>query len=81
MESHGVTDIVNRMGWDFNFALLPYGNLWRTQRRIFHQEFHAKAALRFRPQELQAAHDLLGRLFEAPDDWMSHLRQYVLVKV
>jgi hypothetical protein len=71
------------MGWDLNFAFLPYGDLWRAQRRICHQEFYAKAALRFRPQELLAAHDLLGAepsRRESPDDRMSHLRQYVLIK-
>jgi hypothetical protein len=68
------------MGWDFNFAFLPYGDLWKAQRCICHQEFYAKAALRFRPQELLAAHDLLGRLLESPDDRMSHLRQHVLIK-
>jgi len=56
---------------------MPYGEYWREHRRLFHQEFHPTATLRYRPQEVKGTHQLLRRLLNTPDDWMSHLRQYV----
>ncbi|GLB42757.1 putative cytochrome P450 family protein [Lyophyllum shimeji] len=63
------------MGWDFHFAFMPYGDLWRQHRRVMHQSFHPAAAAKFHPTELKAAHGLLRRLLDEPDDLLSHLRQ------
>ncbi|KAL0958419.1 hypothetical protein HGRIS_000559 [Hohenbuehelia grisea] len=62
------------LGWDFNFALMPYGETWRKCRRMFHQEFHPVASRRFRQKEIGATHELLLNLLEEPDIWMAHLR-------
>lgn len=42
-----------------------------------HQHFHPSAAIRFRPHELKATHNLLRRLLNDPgvDGLMGHLRQ------
>ncbi|KAJ6553610.1 cytochrome P450 [Mycena vulgaris] len=47
------------VGADFMF-----GDTWRTHRRLFHQLF--------RPQELQAAHQLIRRILDTPDDFAQH---------
>lgn len=66
------------MGWDVIFAFMPYGERWRQHRKLFYQEFNATAALRYQPQEISATNTLLGNLAETPDDWVKHLRLYVL---
>ncbi|KAJ6527878.1 cytochrome P450 [Mycena vulgaris] len=54
-------------GGDFMF-----GDTWRTHRRLFHQDFQPIAAKLFRPQELQAAHQLIRRILDTPDDFAQH---------
>ncbi|KAJ7251434.1 cytochrome P450 [Mycena rebaudengoi] len=47
----------------------------REHRRLFHSAFHVIAARRFRPQQVNASHDLLRRLLENPDDEvMDHIK-------
>ncbi|KAJ7889513.1 cytochrome P450 [Mycena olivaceomarginata] len=64
------------MGWDFNVAMMKYGNEWRAHRRLFNQGFTAKASLQYQPQQLTATHELLRRFLRAPDDFMGHFRQW-----
>jgi len=35
--------MVELMGWDSLFSLIPYGPWWRKHRRLFHQYFHSNA--------------------------------------
>ncbi|KAJ7251429.1 cytochrome P450, partial [Mycena rebaudengoi] len=47
----------------------------REHRRLFHSAFHVIATRRFRPQQVNASHDLLRRLLDTPDDEvMNHLK-------
>ncbi|KAF7304880.1 Cytochrome P450 [Mycena kentingensis (nom. inval.)] len=62
------------MGWKFLLGFMRYGNPWRLRRRLFHNTFHAGAARSFEPQERAAAHNLLRRLSETPQDFMNHIR-------
>lgn len=41
------------MEGDKAFSGLPYGEKWRLHRRIFHQEFNAKAANKFLEAQLK----------------------------
>ncbi|KAK0475230.1 cytochrome P450 [Armillaria novae-zelandiae] len=61
------------MGWDFLVGLMPYG-MPRAHRRLFQQTLNARAALRFRPQVLDAARKFSRRLLDKPEDFMTHLR-------
>ncbi|PBK84831.1 cytochrome P450 [Armillaria gallica] len=61
------------MGWDFLVGFMPYG-MPRVHRRLFQQTLNARAALRFRPQVLNAAREVLRRLLDRPEDFMTHLR-------
>ncbi|KAJ6560597.1 cytochrome P450 [Mycena vulgaris] len=63
------------VGFDFNIAMMKYGDEWRTHRRLFNQAFNVKASLKYRPQELVATHALLERLLHAPGAFMDHFRQ------
>ncbi|KAJ7251374.1 cytochrome P450 [Mycena rebaudengoi] len=63
------------MGFEFAFVTMRYGDTWREHRRLFHSAFHVTAARRFRPQQVNASHDLLRRLLENPDDEvMKHIK-------
>ncbi|KAJ7251241.1 cytochrome P450 [Mycena rebaudengoi] len=49
--------------------------IWREHRRLVHSAFHVIAARGFRPQQVNASHDLLRRLLENPDDEvMNHIK-------
>ncbi|KII88998.1 hypothetical protein PLICRDRAFT_40636 [Plicaturopsis crispa FD-325 SS-3] len=61
------------MGWHWNLSLMRYGSLWRAGRRLFHHEFHPDAALRFRPREEAATHELLRRFVNEPEGFSEHL--------
>jgi len=62
------------MGWNFNFGFMAYGDRWRKHRRLMHQSFHPTAAKEFHPHELKAAHNLLRRFLDHPEDVMGNLR-------
>ncbi|KAJ7080682.1 cytochrome P450 [Mycena epipterygia] len=62
------------MGWDFNIALMKYGDEWRIHRRLFNQAFNIKASQKYQPQEVAATHALLVRMLQAPDAFMDHFR-------
>lgn len=69
------------MGWHWHLAALPYGEEFRTGRRLFHREFNPQASLRFRPLQLDVTHDLLRRLVVSPDQYSEHIIQSVLSQV
>ncbi|KAK0448479.1 cytochrome P450 [Desarmillaria tabescens] len=66
------------MGWDFLVGLMPYG--MRVHRRLFQQTLNANATLHFRPQVLDAAREVLQRLLDKPEEFMTHLR-YMAARV
>lgn len=70
-----------RVGCDWHFVFMGYGESWRERRRVFHQYFHPNATKNYRPRELKVARELLRRLLESPDDFMVHLRQCVFVSL
>ncbi|KAA1473745.1 cytochrome P450 [Dentipellis sp. KUC8613] len=41
--------MIKLLGWDFGTGMLPYGDKWRTRRRLMHKHFHSNAALAYRP--------------------------------
>ncbi|KAJ7489127.1 cytochrome P450 [Mycena latifolia] len=66
--------VMDLMGWDYNIALMRYGDEWRTHRRLFNQAFHAKASEKYQPQQLAVTLVLLKGLLETPDAFSSHFR-------
>lgn len=70
--SEGVFNI--RIGWDFLMTFLPYGELWRDSRRLFHQHFTANVVPRYHPRIVKGTRRLLLRLLATPDDFMAHIR-------
>ncbi|KAJ7101265.1 cytochrome P450 [Mycena belliarum] len=64
------------MGWDFNIAMMRYGDSWRAHRRLFNEGFTAKVSEKYRPKQLAATHGLLRRLLQTPDDFLGHFNQW-----
>ncbi|KAF7978460.1 hypothetical protein HWV62_664 [Athelia sp. TMB] len=65
---------LSRMGYDRVFAFMPYGPLWRSHRKAFHQEFQPQHASRHHPIEAKATHNLLRHLLTNPQQWFEHAR-------
>ncbi|KAJ6562700.1 cytochrome P450 [Mycena vulgaris] len=59
---------------DFSIGLMKYGDLWRSYRKIFHEDFNMVAAKQFHPQERAATRDLLRRMLQDPRNVMDHFR-------
>ncbi|KAJ7046052.1 cytochrome P450 [Mycena alexandri] len=68
--------VMELMGWDFNVAMMKYGDEWRAHRRLFNQGFTAKASAKYKPKQLTATHNLLRRFLREPDEFMAHFRQW-----
>ncbi|EGO24806.1 hypothetical protein SERLADRAFT_361704 [Serpula lacrymans var. lacrymans S7.9] len=63
-------------GLDFNTALLPYSDRWKSHRKIYHQTFRPESVVVYRAVQFQKAHILLLSLLESPDNFMMHLQTY-----
>ncbi|KAJ8090245.1 hypothetical protein PM082_018841 [Marasmius tenuissimus] len=63
------------IGWNKDFILLPYGNLWKTCRRLFHQEFPLNDSSQHESQVLRVNRTLLRDLLSDPEHYQDHLRQ------
>ncbi|KAF7374578.1 O-methylsterigmatocystin oxidoreductase [Mycena sanguinolenta] len=66
--------MVELMGWDFNFGLLPSGDKWREYRRMFHQQFRQDVSRSYRPIQMKKVHLLLQVLLSSPEDFREHLK-------
>ncbi|EKM55879.1 uncharacterized protein PHACADRAFT_256807 [Phanerochaete carnosa HHB-10118-sp] len=61
-------------GWHRNWGLLPYGDYWRTHRRLFHQYFRPRAVPQYHLKQAKAVHKLLQSLLKSGDDFVPHVR-------
>ena len=66
------------MGADWPLGFMPYGNRWRTHRRLFHRFFNVSAVERFDPQLFKGVRTFLSRIAESPEDFADHTRLYVI---
>ncbi|KAG5650135.1 hypothetical protein H0H81_000558 [Sphagnurus paluster] len=62
------------MGFDYNFAFIPYGNEWREHRRLMSRYLRATETVNFQPHEEKATHGLLRRLLDEPENFIDHIR-------
>ncbi|KAI0340919.1 cytochrome P450 [Trametopsis cervina] len=51
-------------GWGWNFGLMPYGQEWRSIRRVFHQYFEQPAVLNYWDKQTKEVHAFLRRMLE-----------------
>ncbi|KAF5354016.1 hypothetical protein D9756_007051 [Leucocoprinus leucothites] len=62
------------MEWTWNFALMPYGTVWRRHRRVFHDHFHPNVVHKYHDIQAGTARAFLRQLLKTPDDFMEHIR-------
>lgn len=53
------------IGWNANFGFKPYGDDWKTCRKLFVHEFRPSAISRLQPNQLRVTHELLRELLDA----------------
>ncbi|KAF9044362.1 putative CyP450 monooxygenase [Panaeolus papilionaceus] len=66
--------LVELMNWRYNFAFMSYGPEWRKHRKAFHEHFNQAVIDRYDDIQLTEIRKFLGRLLEAPDNFMHHIR-------
>ncbi|KAF7365160.1 O-methylsterigmatocystin oxidoreductase [Mycena venus] len=69
-----IVTMIELMGWDFNVGLMPLGDRWRQDRRMFQQHFRRDIALNYRPVQLKKVHQLLQGLLSDPQDFRELLK-------
>jgi len=63
------------MKWNWTFSTLPYGEQWRTQRKLFTQHLHPNNSQSFNPVIFEFVQNMLRQLRESPDDFLTITRQ------
>ncbi|KDQ22337.1 hypothetical protein PLEOSDRAFT_1050613 [Pleurotus ostreatus PC15] len=63
-------------GWHMTMATLPYGDMWRKHRALYHNKFKQESVHQFIPLLTCKAHDLLRQLLATPDERVEHIRNY-----
>ncbi|KJA26054.1 hypothetical protein HYPSUDRAFT_64266 [Hypholoma sublateritium FD-334 SS-4] len=65
------------LGWEWDFAHMPYNERWRKHRKMFFQYFQPKYISVFSPFQRKMAITLLDQFSASPADFIAHIRQYV----
>jgi cytochrome P450 len=66
----------HRVGFTSFFSMMPYGDQWRIHRRMFQQYFSEKNLPRMREKQLEFIRKgLLPNFFQAPDEFVDHIRK------
>ncbi|KAH9483138.1 Cytochrome P450 monooxygenase COX2 [Psilocybe cubensis] len=66
--------VLELMDWDYNMAMLPYGQWWRRHRRAFTEHFHHNIVWKYQPTQLRETRAFLHRLLTTPENFMHHIR-------
>ncbi|THH08770.1 hypothetical protein EW145_g2477 [Phellinidium pouzarii] len=65
------------IGWEYITSLIPYGNRFRTQRRIIHQCLNSQAAVFLWPLQIQQVRTFIKNLLISPNDFQSHINRFI----
>nr|VWO99444.1 N/A [Ganoderma boninense] len=72
--SRPASNVVALSGWTQSLPLMPYGQWWRSHRRMFWQRFHPGVVSRQFPLQEDAVRMLLSRLLDTPQHFSEHVR-------
>ncbi|KAI9058197.1 CyP450 monooxygenase [Trametes sanguinea] len=61
-------------GMEYIFGILPYGKLWRRQRRDFWYHFHPTVVPKYHPIQIAQTRVFLQRLISSPSKLKAHIR-------
>jgi len=67
-----------RSGFGYQFGLMPYGESWRSRRRLFKKYFNMSSTAIYRIPEAKYLHRFLHQLLEHPTDFVNLLHQSVV---
>ena len=65
-----------RMGWDWAFSTMKYGEEWKEHRRMFDSRFKESQVSSYWPIIKETTHTLLKNLSDTPDNLHEHLQLY-----
>ncbi|TCD66266.1 hypothetical protein EIP91_001595 [Steccherinum ochraceum] len=69
--------IADLMGWDHDYAFMPYSATWRAHRRMFHQYFHPGVVDQYRPAQLQEVRRFMSLFLDSPQHTRDHVRYMI----
>jgi len=70
---------LHSMNINYFFSFLPYGDIWRRSRRLLTQYFSPKTLDRDKDRITDFVRGvLIAGLYQAPQDFRSHIRRYVV---
>lgn len=65
------------MGFDFTFAMIRYGEMWRQKRRVMHKYVNHKVSPSYQGMQLHESHAFVAKLLDDPQDFLAQVNQYV----
>jgi cytochrome P450 len=65
-------------GLSIDFAFIGYGDEWRLCRRLVHQTFRPKSAVKFRPMQTRRAREMVANLIDDPQHYHDHFATFSL---
>ncbi|PPQ81933.1 hypothetical protein CVT25_013781 [Psilocybe cyanescens] len=68
--------IFKLFGWEYNIALMPYGEEWRQHRRVCQQNFNPQAAKQYETIQMEKTRQLLRGLLDAPKEFEAHSKLF-----
>lgn len=66
------------VGWDKTLALMPYGDVWRSVRKYFHNIVGSRELGKFLPMIENESFKLLRNLLRDPQNFLEHARRYII---
>ncbi|KAF8880413.1 cytochrome P450 [Infundibulicybe gibba] len=72
--SHPIIPMIELMGWRDFTSVMPYGDLWRSHRRVLEQSFKKDAAAQYEPIQASKIRQMLRVLLEDHDNLHTHAR-------
>lgn len=66
------------VGWDKTLSLMPYGDVWRSVRKYFHNIVGSRELGKFLPMIENESSKLLISLLCTPQDFLEHVRRCVM---
>ena len=64
------------MGWNYNIALLGYGDSWRYHRKICQQKFRPESLGAYHPVQTRKVHAMLQGLLVSPEKFEYHNKMW-----
>lgn len=66
--------LIELAGWTFNTGLMGNNERWRSERRIFQQNFKRESVARFLPIQTAKIHAMLRQLLTDPESFADHYK-------